>query len=814
MRNDTKPLSRRFSIVAGMQGSCILELQAPELRFPTRGSTAQACLYLVVVLCAAWLSTAKGLSEPWTRHLLQNAAAPAVRGSGSLNARAFLDAYNSNMTTYDMIHHDMSNTSVAFTYDAIGDIEGMDNFVSRAYDYVVTNIALNATQIQACNRSVMQIPFAVMSIGAVYNLPGSGKNDLRLDAPTLAGIFQCNITAWDDVSIQALNPHLRMPAAEIKVMAMAGETSSTWILSSFLDEATDAWVKGARTSLEWGPCVRTFVGELDMLRFLNTTQYSFGVAQYGLAAMASAPHARIQNLAGYYILPSQGNWTQSIQDVSFPDTTLSPDWIDVVLGNSSHPYNYPLSGLEFFTVNQNSRYMGYPASMRLQSMAFNLLTPDMQDLMRHYHLAKVPPQLLALREEESMMLVNRAPNDTDVQLPGGAIAQLQPSGALSNAPAITGQDKRPMIIGCAVGGAAAAAIAAVALAVFIGRRRRLRDAELAKTGSDISTNGLRQQYGSGTEAAGTGSKSMHAFASSSARSIGLSSSNGAGSEFKSTIDGSCLEFERTATGDLCLLGQGKFGKVYKARYLRKLVAVKVLTDDSPEQQAAFLAEALMLRELRHPHIVQYLGHIKLDGKMLLILEFMQGGNLAAAIAADNEGGGPRRLAWGRHGFGIATGIALGLHYLHSKRIIWFDCKSQNVLLDRTGMVAKLSDVGISKAMHNTHTQAFMKGTPGYIAPELVPQLCGSCADDEHEPPCGAATMAVDIYSFGIVLWEIITGDSPQAANGRLRVPRVPEECSAEAVQLYQRCISRKPADRPDIATVLQILHDELKSAPG
>ena len=66
-----------------------------------------------------------------------------------------------------------------------------------------------------------------------------------------------------------------------------------------------------------------------------------------------------------------------------------------------------------------------------------------------------------------------------------------------------------------------------------------------------------------------------------------------------------------------------------------------------------------------------------------------------------------------------------------------------------------------------------KGTPGYIAPELVPQLCGSCAEEEQELPCGAATMAVDIYSFGIVLWEIITGDSPQAANGRLRLPRCP-----------------------------------------
>lgn len=55
-------------------------------------------------------------------------------------------------------------------------------------------------------------------------------------------------------------------------------------------------------------------------------------------------------------------------------------------------------------------------------------------------------------------------------------------------------------------------------------------------------------------------------------------------------------------------------------------------------------------------------------QMLLVLEFMQGGNLAAAIAADNERGGVRRLAWKRHGLGIAIGIALGLHYLHSKRV--------------------------------------------------------------------------------------------------------------------------------------------------
>lgn len=62
-----------------------------------------------------------------------------------------------------------------------------------------------------------------------------------------------------------------------------------------------------------------------------------------------------------------------------------------------------------------------------------------------------------------------------------------------------------------------------------------------------------------------------------------------------------------------------------------------------------------------------------------------------------------------------------------------------------------------------------RGTPGYIAPELVPQLCGSM--EEGVESLGGATLAVDIYSFGIVLWEIITGESAQKCNGHLREPR-------------------------------------------
>ena len=62
-------------------------------------------------------------------------------------------------------------------------------------------------------------------------------------------------------------------------MALGVRTFTLWILSSFLDETTDEWVKGVGTTLDWGPCVRRFEGEVELLRFLNSTQYSFGCAR-------------------------------------------------------------------------------------------------------------------------------------------------------------------------------------------------------------------------------------------------------------------------------------------------------------------------------------------------------------------------------------------------------------------------------------------------------------------------------------------------------------------------------------------------------
>ena len=92
-------------------------------------------------------------------------------------------------------------------------------------------------------------------------------------------------------------------------------------------------------------------------------------------------------------------------------------------------------------------------------------------------------------------------------------------------------------------------------------------------------------------------------------------------------------------------------------------------------------------------------------QMMLITELMHGGNLGTRIHA--ESGPDRKLGWYRTGAGIALSIARGLTYLHSMNIIWFDCKPSNVLLDHSGCIAKIADVGLSRMLAGSGTDTLL-----------------------------------------------------------------------------------------------------------
>lgn len=195
------------------------------------------------------------------------------------------------------------------------------------------------------------------------------------------------------------------------------------------------------------------------------------------------------------------------------------------------------------------------------------------------------------------------------------------------------------------------------------------------------------------------------------------------------------------------IGMGSTGAVYRAEIHGGdgTVAVKKLwkTHINPSTGPGFLAEVDVLGRLRHRNILRLLGYCYNDVNTLLIYEYMPNGSLADALHARNH-----LLADWVIRYNIAVGIAQGLCYLHHDcfpLVVHRDVKSNNILLD-SNLDVRVADFGLAKLIEKNESMSMVAGSYGYIAPEYAYTL----KVDEKS----------DIYSFGVVLMELLTGRMP------------------------------------------------------
>ncbi|XP_061533996.1 interleukin-1 receptor-associated kinase 4 isoform X3 [Phycodurus eques] len=210
--------------------------------------------------------------------------------------------------------------------------------------------------------------------------------------------------------------------------------------------------------------------------------------------------------------------------------------------------------------------------------------------------------------------------------------------------------------------------------------------------------------------------------------------------------------ERPMSDGGCQLGEGGFGTVFKGFLRDKPVAVKKLNpiDDvfSDELQIQFNQEVQTLTVLKHENLVDMVGY-SCDGQYpCLVYAFMANGSLLDRLACF-EGSPP--LSW-RQRCLIAGGTARGVEYLHSNHHVHRDIKSANILLDEN-LVAKISDFGL--------TRASAKRTATTMITE---RIVGTCAYMAPEALRGEITPKSDVFSFGVVLLEILSGLSPADEN--------------------------------------------------
>jgi hypothetical protein len=201
------------------------------------------------------------------------------------------------------------------------------------------------------------------------------------------------------------------------------------------------------------------------------------------------------------------------------------------------------------------------------------------------------------------------------------------------------------------------------------------------------------------------------------------------------------ELEQVTGGFREEVGRGSFGAVYKGAILngQKIVAIKRLEKVLAEGEREFQTEMKVIGRTHHRNLIQLLGYCHDGTNRLLVYEYMSKGSLADVLFTQEK-----KPCWDER-MGIARDVARGILYLHEEceqQIIHCDIKPQNILMDDYGC-AKISDFGLAKLLKQDQTKTFtgIRGTKGYVAPEWHRKL--------------PITMKADVYSYGIVLLEII-----------------------------------------------------------
>ncbi|KAL6557186.1 hypothetical protein OROMI_017536 [Orobanche minor] len=282
-----------------------------------------------------------------------------------------------------------------------------------------------------------------------------------------------------------------------------------------------------------------------------------------------------------------------------------------------------------------------------------------------------------------------------------------------------------------------------------------------------------------------------------------------------------LEAASNGLSDENVIGEGGYGIVYYGVLADNTrVAIKNLLNNKGQAEKEFKVEVEVIGRVRHKNLVRLLGYCVEGAYRMLVYEYVDNGNLDQWLHGDVGDVSP--LTWEIR-MNIIIGTAKGLAYLHEglePKVVHRDIKSSNILLDRQWHT-KLSDFGLAKLLNSesSYVTTRVMGTFGYVAPEYA---CTGMLNEKS-----------DIYSFGILIMEIITGRSPVDYNrpkGEVNLvdwlkmmvgnrkseevidPKLPERPASKALKrvilVALRCVDPDAQKRPKMGHIIHMLESE------
>ncbi|XP_006349841.1 probable serine/threonine-protein kinase DDB_G0272254 isoform X1 [Solanum tuberosum] len=313
-------------------------------------------------------------------------------------------------------------------------------------------------------------------------------------------------------------------------------------------------------------------------------------------------------------------------------------------------------------------------------------------------------------------------------------------------------------------------------------------------------NQVTETYRTTTNEAPGSWSSFNINSTSSVSSYGSTSSSAVN---KVDMDTDCLDYE-ILWEDLTIgeqIGEGSCGTVYHGLWYGSDVAVKVFTKQeySEELIYSFKQEISLMKRLRHPNILLFMGAVTSPQRLCIVTEFLPRGSLFRLLQRNAS-----KLEWRRR-IHMALDVARGMNYLHhlTPPIVHRDLKSSNLLVDKNWTV-KVGDFGLSRLKHETYLATRTgKGTPQWMAPEVL----------RNEP----SDEKSDVYSFGVILWELATEKIPWDNLNTMQVIGavgfmnqrldIPKDVHPQLASIIESCWLSEPQSRPSFQELMEKLKD-------
>ncbi|MGP8159603.1 MAG: phosphate ABC transporter substrate-binding protein PstS [Candidatus Dormibacteria bacterium] len=333
-------------------------LSAPAQPAPSRRIAGPLAVLAVAVVSAACGSTSASAPKKTTPAATATPASADLLGAAydtSTPAPVTLDGAGANSiepffeTVFYQYNQKNPNTTV--NYSPAGSSVGVTDIQQGTVAFGDSEIPMTASQLAAATGgTVLQIPVDLGGVDISYNAPGVPAN-LKLDGPTLAGIFDGSITNWDAPQIAQVSGVSNLPNLPIKVVHRADASGPGYDLDQYLIDTSPAWVTaiGTSTPSRTWPLASVGIGEqlnTGVATYISQTSGSIGFVEYGYALQNGFVNAAILNEAGSYVAPSE----KSIVAAGAQATSLSPTNFNVV--NEPGSGTYPIANFSWTLVYQ------------------------------------------------------------------------------------------------------------------------------------------------------------------------------------------------------------------------------------------------------------------------------------------------------------------------------------------------------------------------------------------------------------------------------------------------------------------------------